>query len=128
MEELETLLTQLTPAEKAGAILSVRVPTGTTKKLKTRSPKEISREVQNALIAQAIHEALTTARKEAGLKAKDIARTMNISAARVAQIEAKPSNLTLETLIQYANAADYQVEIILHSKKHGRSQVRTVLS
>jgi transcriptional regulator with XRE-family HTH domain len=78
-------------------------------------------------VTHAIHQALTTARRQAGLKAKDIAKNMNISAARVAQIETKPSNLTLETLIQYANAADYQVEIVLHSKKQGRNQVRTVL-
>jgi ribosome-binding protein aMBF1 (putative translation factor) len=128
MTELETLMAQLTPEEQSGAMLAVKVPKGTLKKLKTCAPKEILAEVQNAIVTQAIHEALTEARRQAGLKAKDIAKTMEISAARVAQIESKASNLTLETLIQYANAADYGVEIVLHSKKQGRENVHTILS
>jgi hypothetical protein len=47
MNELKFLSAQLTPEEKSGVMLSVTVPRGTLKKLKTRSAQNILAEVKS---------------------------------------------------------------------------------
>ena len=111
---LQKLLEQLTPEERNGAILEVALPPGT--KLKSRSTREIRAVVREAVVAKAVSEALAKARKQAGLKAKDVAQNLNISAPRVSQLESLESNPTLSTLLQHAHAVGCEVEIILRPR------------
>ena len=125
MKKLEQLLATLEPAEKNGDILALSLPKGT---LPTgRSPKVILEETRAIIVSNAISQALKQIRRQAGLRGKDIAKSLNVSAARVTQIESQNSNLTLETLMQHAQAANCEVEIILRPKNKNLPEVRTAL-
>jgi predicted XRE-type DNA-binding protein len=113
-DKLQTLLDQLTPEERNGAILSVRVPKGTV--IRTRSPRAMREEVRDVIATRAVGEALAKARKQAGLKAKDVAAMLEVSAPRVAQIESLEANLTLSTLLEHAAATGCEVEIVLRPR------------
>ncbi len=121
MKKIDQLLSQISSQE----ILEVRVPKGTLKP--TRSARAILEQAGQVVITQAVHKALTQARKNAGLQAKDVAKQLQISAARVAQIENQPRNLTLETLVQHAQAIGYEVEIVLHPRQKNLPEVRAEL-
>jgi predicted XRE-type DNA-binding protein len=112
--ELQALLDELTPEERAGKPLKVRVPKNTL--LPSRSPGAIHNEVRAVIAARAVGDALARARKQAGLRAKDIAATLEISAPRVAQVESLEANLTLSTLLDHAQAAGCEVEIVLRPR------------
>ncbi len=111
-DKLQFLLEQLTPAERSGAVLSVRAPLPRH----TRSPKDLRDEVRDVIATKAVSEALVRARKQAGLKAKDVAAALEVSAPRVAQIEAQGANLMLSTLLEHAAATGCDVEIILRPR------------
>jgi ribosome-binding protein aMBF1 (putative translation factor) len=110
-QNLQALLDQLSPEERQGAILEVRVPKNTP--IRTRTPQAMRDEVRQVIAARAVGEALAKARKQAGLKAKDVAVALEISAPRVAQVESLESNLTLSTLLEHAQAVGCEVEIVL---------------
>lgn len=112
--KLDKLLAQLSPEERAGKTLRVKVPKGTL--ARTRTPQEILEEVQGAVAAKALGEALTRARKQAGLRARDVAEQLEVSAPRIAQVEADGSNLTLGTLVEYAKAVGCEVEVVLRPR------------
>lgn len=111
---LEQLLAQLSPEEKAGKILRVKVPKGTV--LRTRSPQAMLEEVRGAIATKALGEALVRARKQAGLKAKDVAEQLEVSAPRIAQVESDGANLTLGALVEYAQAVGCEVEVVLRPR------------
>lgn len=92
-QNLQALLDQLSPEERQGATLKVRVPKDTP--IRTRTPQTLQNEVRQVIAARAVGEALAKARKQAGLKAKDVAAALEVSAPRVAQVESLEANLTL---------------------------------
>jgi predicted XRE-type DNA-binding protein len=112
--KLQKLLAQLSPEEKAGQILKVKVPKGTLPT--TRKPQTMIEEVQEAIAAKAMAEALTRVRKQAGLRAKDVAAELEVSAPRIAQMESEGTNLTLGSLVEYARAVDCEVEVVLRPR------------
>jgi ribosome-binding protein aMBF1 (putative translation factor) len=113
-DKLQSLLDQLTPEERNGAIFSVRIPKGTV--IRTRSPRAMREAVRDVIATRAVGEALAKARKQAGLKAKDVATMLEVSAPRVAQIESLDANLTLSTLLEHAAAIGCEVEIVLRPR------------
>ncbi len=110
-QNLQALLDQLSPEERQGATLKVRVPKDTP--IRTRTPQAMLGEVRQVIAARAVGEALAKARKQAGLKAKDVAAALEVSAPRVAQVESFEANLTLSTLLEHAQAVGCEVEIVL---------------
>jgi DNA-binding XRE family transcriptional regulator len=125
MKKLEQLLATLSPEEKNGAILELdlsntALPVG-------RSPKTMLKQTREIILSNAISQALKQIRQQAGLRSKDMAKVLQVSAARVTQIEAQNSNLTLETLLQHAQAANCDVEIVLRPKDKNLPEVRTAL-
>jgi transcriptional regulator with XRE-family HTH domain len=110
-QNLQALLDQLSPEERQGAILKVRVPKDTP--IRTRTPQALRDEVRQVIAARAVGEALAKARKQAGLKAKDVAAALEVSAPRVAQVESFEANMTLSTLLEHAQAVGCEVEIVL---------------
>jgi ribosome-binding protein aMBF1 (putative translation factor) len=125
-KELQNLLDQLTPEERAGKTLKVRVPKGTL--IPSRTPRALHDEVRAVIAAKAVGEALAQARKQAGLRAKDVAGMLEVSAPRVAQVESSEANLTLSTLMEYASAADCEVEIVLRPRDPNLPLVTAPLS
>ncbi len=124
MKTLENLLAALTPDEKNGMILEVYVPKDTLQK--TRSPAAMLEETREIILTNAISQALKQVRRQAGLRSKDIAKALHLSAPRVTQIESQHSNLTLSTLLDHAQAANCDVEIILRPRDKKLPEVRTV--
>ena len=110
-KRLKELMVRLTPEEQNGAILEVEIPEGID--LPNQTPPEILGEVRQALATRAVGEALARARQQAGLRAKDIANRLDVSAPRVAQVESSESNMTLATLLEHAQASGCEVEIVL---------------
>lgn len=110
-KRLKELMARLTPEERGGAILEVELPERTL--LPTGSVQEMLGEIRQTLAARAVGEALTRARKQAGLRAKDIASRLEVSAPRVAQVESNEANMTLATLLEHAQASGCEVEIVL---------------
>jgi DNA-binding XRE family transcriptional regulator len=125
MKILEQLLAQLSPTEKNGAILEIQVPKGTLQE--TRSPTAILEATREAVFSNAINQALKQIRQQAGLRSKDMAKALKVSPARVTQIESINNNITLETLVQHAQAANCEVEIILRPKDKNLPEIRTAL-
>lgn len=105
------LMSRLTPQERAGAIAEIELPAGMP--IPRRPPQAMLGEVREALAVRAIGEALARARKQAGLQAKELAVKLEVSAPRVAQVEASDANLTLATVLEHAQASGCEVEIVL---------------
>jgi len=125
-EHLQNLLEQLLPEERQGQTLKVRLPADTS--IRSRSPRAIGETVRETVTAQAVGEALARARKQAGLKAKEVAQTLEVSGPRVAQVESSDSNLTLSTLLEHAQAVGCEVEIVLRPRDPKLPLVMTSLS
>jgi transcriptional regulator with XRE-family HTH domain len=125
-KRLQELLHRLTPAERAGQTLEVEVPLGV--RLPRRTPNQMLLEVQDTLTTKSIGEALTQARKQAGLKAKDMAQSLDVSPPRIAQIESEGANLTLATVLEHAHASDCEVELVLRPRNPKLPSVTAVLT
>ena len=125
-QHLQNLLEQLSPEERQGEILKIQLPADTV--LHSRSPGKIHEAVRETVTARAVGEALARARKQAGLKAKEVAFSLDVSGPRVAQVESSSSNLTLSTLLEHAQAVDCEVEIVLRPRDPKLPLVMTSLS
>jgi len=86
----------------------------TLKKLKQELCKEepdlaglIADEVERLKISQS----LKTARKAAGMTQEQVARRMRVNRAYVAQLEGKPQNVTVATLVKYTAALGGHISI-----------------
>lgn len=125
-KKLQALLEQLSPEERQGATLQVRLPVDIP--IQTRTPQVIREEVRQVIATRAVGEALAKARKQAKLKAKDVALALSISTPRVAQVESLEANLTLKTILDHAAAVGYEVEIVLRPQDPKLQQVTVHLS
>jgi predicted XRE-type DNA-binding protein len=112
--DIHALLESLTPEERTGKTLKVRVPQGTP--TPSRPARALGDEAQAVVATRAVGEALSRARKQAGLKAKDVAAALKVSAPRIAQIESLESNPTLLSVVEHASAVGYEVEIVLRPR------------
>jgi transcriptional regulator with XRE-family HTH domain len=66
-------------------------------------------------LAQAVAEALTTARQRAGITQKELARRAGMAQQNVSRIESGThANITVETLRRLAAALGRSVEIVFH--------------
>jgi len=60
-----------------------------------------------------ISEALKAARKAAGMTQEQVAQRMNVNRAYISQLEGKPQNVTVATLVKYTGAigSDFSFKI-----------------
>jgi predicted XRE-type DNA-binding protein len=80
--------------------------------------KELCREESDltVLIAEElerlqISESLKAARKAAGMTQAQVAERMHVNRAYVAQLEGKPQNMTVSTLVKYTNAIGGMIDV-----------------
>ncbi len=98
----------------------------TLKKLKLELCKEdpalaglIADEVERLNIS----ESLKTARKAAGMTQEQVALRMHVNRAYVAQLEGKPQNITVATLVKYTAALGGHLSVQIDAARSGRSQM-----
>jgi predicted XRE-type DNA-binding protein len=107
----------------------MRIQSKTPNQPETKPERELrTADERPAVATSALAEALTRVRKQAGLRAKDIAAQLEVSAPRIAQVESEGSNITLATLLKYAEAAGCEVEIRLRPHDPSLPTVSTPLS
>jgi predicted XRE-type DNA-binding protein len=124
--ELQAMLAQLTDDERNGAILSIDLPADTL--IQSYTASETANTLQTIITAKAIGAALAQARKQAGLRAKDIATSLGISPAQVTQIENQDNNFDIKTIVEHAQASGYDVELVLRPKKTGANSISAQLT
>jgi predicted XRE-type DNA-binding protein len=124
--ELQAMLAQLTNDERSGAILSIDLPAGTL--IQSYTASETANTLQTIIATKAIGTALAQARKQAGLRAKDIATSLSISPAQVAQIENQDNDFDIKTIVEHAQASGYDVELVLHPKKTDANSISAQLT
>jgi DNA-binding XRE family transcriptional regulator len=69
-----------------------------------RETPDLSAMVAEELERLHISESLKAARKAAGMTQAQVAERMHVNRAYVAQLEGKPQNVTVATLVKYTNA------------------------
>lgn len=69
-----------------------------------RENPELSTMIEAELERLMISENLKAARKAAGMTQAQVAERMHVNRAYVAQLEGKPQNVTVSTLVKYTNA------------------------
>lgn len=67
--------------------------------------------IENDLAELRLSEQLRKLRKEAGLTQQAVAERMHVTRSYVAQLEGKPQNVTLATLLKYARAVGAQFKV-----------------
>jgi DNA-binding XRE family transcriptional regulator len=71
-----------------------------------------------------ISEALKSARKAAGMTQKQVADRMNVNRALISQLEGRPQNVTVSTLVRYAAAVGGHMDFKISQNKPRRNAVR----
>lgn len=69
-----------------------------------REHPDLSTMIAEELERLKISESLKAARKAAGMTQAEVAARMHVNRAYVAQLEGKPQNVTVSTLVKYTNA------------------------
>ena len=86
-----------------------------------RENPDLSEMVAEELERLHISESLKAARKAAGMTQAQVAERMHVNRAYVAQLEGKPQNVTVSTLVKYTNAIGGMIDF-----KVSRSRKKTV--
>ena len=71
-----------------------------------------------------ISEALKSARKAAGMTQKEVAVRMNVNRALISQLEGRPQNVTVSTLVRYAAAVGGHMDFKISQNRPTSSTVR----
>jgi len=80
----------------------------------------LSELIEEELERLKISESLKAARKAAGMTQAQVAERMHVNRAYVAQLEGKPQNVTVSTLVKYTNAIGGMIDVKIaspHRKK-----------
>jgi DNA-binding XRE family transcriptional regulator len=75
-----------------------------------RENLDLSAMIEAELERLMISENLKAARKAAGMTQAQVAERMHVNRAYVAQLEGKPQNVTVSTLVKYANAIGGEID------------------
>jgi DNA-binding XRE family transcriptional regulator len=81
-----------------------------TKELYQEEP-DLAELVETELERLRISESLKIARKNAGLTQAQVAERMHVQRAYVAQLESRPQNITVSTLVKYTHALGGKIGI-----------------
>lgn len=113
MNKLNALLAKFSAEEIATGEIRGTPPNGL---LEVSTPQEIQARVEQAMIAKNIGAMLKEARVKRGLTLENVAQVLNVSKARVSQLEQASANLELKTLTRYAAALDLEVHLELRPR------------
>mgnify|MGYP005857419437 CR=1 FL=1 len=80
------------------------------KELITERP-QLEEMIASDLAELRISEQLRNLRKDAGLTQQAVAERMHVTRSYVAQLEGKPQNITLATLLKYGRAVDARLRL-----------------
>lgn len=78
-----------------------------------REAPELEQLVAEELEQLEISAMLKAARKAAGMTQKDVAEKMHVNRAYVAQLEGKPQNVTVQTLLKYTHAVGRHMALVI---------------
>lgn len=81
-----------------------------TKELTSEKP-ELAEMIEVELNELRLSERLKAARKSAGLTQLAVAERMHVNRAYVAQLESRPQNITIATLLKYSRAVGAQLKV-----------------
>jgi HTH-type transcriptional regulator/antitoxin HipB len=81
-----------------------------TFELTTETP-ELATMIEGELAELRLSERLRYARKAAGLTQQAVAEKMHVNRAYVSQLESRPQNITISTLLKYSRAVGAQLKI-----------------
>lgn len=76
-----------------------------------REDSDLSGLIEEELERLKISESLKAARKAAGMTQAQVAERMHVNRAYVAQLEGKPQNVTVSTLVKYASAIGGMIDV-----------------
>jgi ribosome-binding protein aMBF1 (putative translation factor) len=91
------------------------------------TPKNIQTQLQTALTNEGIGQLLQQARKKRGLSLRAAAQASGRSASRVVAIEKTGADMKISTLVQMAQALEYDIEVRLIAKKDKSMTLETML-
>jgi ribosome-binding protein aMBF1 (putative translation factor) len=113
MNKLDALLAQFSPEEIATGEITGKPPKGL---LEVSTPQDIRARVEQIMIGKQIGAMLRDARVKRGLTLENVASVLQVSKARVSQLEQANANLELKTLARYAAALDLEVHLELRPR------------
>jgi ribosome-binding protein aMBF1 (putative translation factor) len=91
--------------------------------LSSATPAKLEQTVKEAIVAHTVGEMLAKAREERKLSARELALKVDASHPRVLAVEKTASRIEVQTLVRYAEAMDYNVQLTLVPKKEGKEIV-----
>ncbi len=113
MNKLAALLAEFSAEEIATGEIKGTPPKGL---LEVSTPQEIRARVEQITIGKQIGAMLKEARVKRGLTLDNVAKVLQVSKARVSQLEQAHANLELKTLTRYAAALDLEVHLELRPR------------
>lgn len=81
-----------------------------TTELTTENP-DLASMIESDLAELHLSERLRHARKAAGLTQQAVAEKMHVKRAYVSQLESRPQNITISTLLKYSRAVGAQLKV-----------------
>ena len=94
--------------------------------LQTVNSDELERTVKAELLARSAGALLRQARETRGKSLSQLGTDLGISKGRVHQREQTSANLEMKTILEQAEALEYEVELVL-KPKHGGQEIRASL-
>jgi ribosome-binding protein aMBF1 (putative translation factor) len=91
--------------------------------LSSTTPAKLEKTVRQAIIAHTVGEMLAKAREERNLSARELAIKVEASHPRVLAVEKTDSRIEVQTLVRYAEAMNYNVQLTLIPKEEGKEIV-----
>lgn len=91
------------------------------------TPRDLETFVKEAIISHSIGGILAKARQENNYSLSEVAKRVKATRGRVAQVEHPSANLEINTLVRYAEALGYRVNITLEPTSKDKSVLKAVL-
>jgi ribosome-binding protein aMBF1 (putative translation factor) len=119
---IKAMLETFTPEEIRTGILENQK----NKAVETTTPTELERTFKAELLARNAGTLLRQARETRGKSLSKLGSELGISKGRVHQREQASANLEIKTILEQAEALEYEVELVLRPK-HGGQEIRALL-
>ena len=84
------------------------------------SPNQLERTFQEALAVKTVGEMIATARAQRQMSARQVAERVNVSHPRVLAVEKSGVDIEIKTLVNYAKALGYDVQLSLKPREGGQ--------
>lgn len=84
------------------------------------TPAKLQNTVKDAIVAHSVGEILAKAREERQLSVRELAAKVEVSHPRVLAVEKTDSRIEVQTLVRYAEAMNYKVQLTLIPKERGK--------